>query len=293
MRIGVVTPVVNSSEWIYATVASIAGQAALRERNVELVYVIQDGGSTDGTVERAHAAIDDHAPTHSTITVESQADSGMYDALARGFARIEELGGADWYAYLNAGDLWSPTCLSVLSSVNRDARIDWLMGLHTYYAPDNTIVHTRIPFRYRRSFLRQGVYGRGLPTVQQESTFWRANLQASTNWQRLPGFKVAGDTFLWWSFAQSSEPFIIEAVLGGFRYHGGHLGVDKSRYQAEVNDIAGEISLATKAQIAPERALWEQPARVKERLNSRLLRFDPATQSWRNSRAGMTVANSS
>lgn len=289
MRIGVVTPVVNSSEWIYATVASIAGQPALRERNVELVYVIQDGGSTDGTVERAHAAIDDHAPSHSTIVVESQADSGMYDALARGFARIEELGGADWYAYLNAGDLWSPTCLSVLSSVDREPLIDWLMGLHTYYAPDNSIVHTRLPFRYRRSFLRQGVYGRGLPTVQQESSFWRANLQASTNWQRLPGFKVAGDTFLWWSFAQSSEPFIIEAVLGGFRYHGGHLGVDKARYQAEVSDIAGEISLATKAQIAPERALWEQPARVKERLNSRLLRFSTTTHQWQNRDSDIVV----
>jgi hypothetical protein len=70
------------------------------------------------------------------------------------------------------------------------------------------------------------------------------------------------------------------------------LGVDTSLYQAEVNDIAGEIPLTTKAQIAPERALWEQPARIKERLNSRLLRFDTSTHSWRNSRTGMAIATS-
>lgn len=289
MRIGVVTPVVDSREWIYATVASVVGQEAVRSGAVDLTYVIQDGGSSDGTVERAHSAIDDFAATRSTIVVDSDKDAGMYDALARGFARIEDLGGADWYAYLNAGDLWSPTCVSVLANVDEQPRIDWLMGLHTYYAPDDTIVHTRLPFRYRRSFLRQGIYGRGLPTVQQESTFWRSTLHERTDFQRLPGFKVAGDTYLWWAFAQWAEPFIIEAVLGGFRYHGGHLGVDKARYQAEVADIAGEIPLSTKAQIPAERALWEQPARVKERLSGHILRFDTATHAWRNSRSGIVV----
>jgi len=289
MRIGVVTPVLDSRGWVAGTVASIVGQGAVARGDVELIYIVQDGGSSDGTVERAHAAIDAHAPAHAQVIVESEKDSGMYDALARGFARINDLGGADWYTYLNAGDLWSPTCLSVLARVDDEPRIDWLMGLHTYYSPDNTIVHTRLPFRYRRNLLRQGVYGRGLPTVQQESTFWRSSIHNRADLQRLPGFKVAGDTYLWWSFAQTSEPFIIEANLGGFRYHGGHLGVDRSVYQGEVTDIAGELSVKTRAQIPAERALWEQPARIKERLNPHLLRFDTSTHAWRNSRTGIAI----
>jgi len=283
MRVGVVTPVLNGQDWIHETVGSVLRSMNQAPDSVELTYIVQDGGSTDATVYRAHEAIDSHASNRCDVVVVSESDRGMYDALARGFAEIGRRGGADWYAYLNAGDLWSANCLSMLQRAGMERRIDWLMGLHAYFGPDGTLVHTRLPFRYRQSLLRHGVYGRGLPTVQQESTFWRGTLHARIDIERLPGFRLAGDAYLWWSLAQYSEPHIVEALLGGFRYHGGHLGVDKADYEAEVESFAGAIPLAIRTQIPAERALWEQPARLKARFNPRLLKFDTATHSWATS----------
>ena len=279
----------NAQEWIHDTVASVLRQPGKPAQSVEVTYIVHDGGSTDATVHRAQEAVDTFASHSSRVEIISERDSGMYDALARGFARIEELGGADWYAYLNAGDLWTPQCLSVISRINAEPRIDWLMGLHTYFAPDGMVVHTRLPFRYRRALLRHGAYGRGLPTVQQESTFWRGSLHSLIDTARLPGFRVAGDSFLWWSLARGSEPFIIEASLGGFRYHGNHLGVSKAEYSTEMAGFAGEIPLSVRAQIPAERALWEQPARAKARMNPRLLKFETTTHGWGSANGSIRI----
>lgn len=285
MRIGVVTPVRNGEEWIASTITSVLGQTVFTDNHdseVSLVYVIQDGASTDSTVDLATEAINKLSDSRVTTHVASKADSGMYSALAGGFETIAELGGADWYTYINAGDLWDRNCLTVLSKVNQHPRIDWLMGLHAYYSPDGSLVHTRLPARYRKEFLHSGAYGRGLPTVQQESTFWRANLHDRLPWSAVANYRTAGDAYLWWALSEFSEPFIIEALLGGFRYHGDHLGVSKDDYQAEVASFAGDIPLTTKALIAAERALWEQPARIKSRMNTKLLRFRTDLSAWAN-----------
>lgn len=287
-----VTPVRNAEDWIEGTIRSILTQDEFSdssEGSHTLTYVIKDAGSTDATVERAHIAIQRYATRHVTAQVVSATDSGMYAGLAHGFAEIENLGGADWYAYLNAGDLWGSTCASVVSRAASVPGIEWLMGLHAYFAPDGTVVHTRLPFRYRQDFLRKGVYGRGLPTVQQESTFWSSSLHQDIPWVEVARFATSGDAFMWWIMSQHQEPFIVEALLGGFRYHGNHLGTAKDLYETEVARFAGPLSVTTRAQIAPERALWEQPARLKARLNPRLLKFQTSLGGWANSPGSIHV----
>jgi hypothetical protein len=116
--------------------------------------------------------------------------------------------------------------------------------------------------------------------VQQESTFWSARLQARADLDALRGYRLAGDAYLWWSFTAISEPAIIQAVLGGFRYHGGHLGVDRGNYLAEVVQFAGPLSADARARIPWERALWEQPARLKARLNPRLYLHSTNRGGW-------------
>lgn len=293
MRIGVVTPVRNGQEWIASTITSVLGQAVFADSpdsGVSLVYVIQDGASTDSTVALATQVIGEFSDPRVTAHVASNADGGMYSALATGFETIASLGGADWYTYINAGDLWDRNSLSVLSKVNQHPRIDWLMGLHAYYGPDGSLVHTRLPPRYKKDLLRTGAYGRGLPTVQQESTFWRANLHDRVQWTAVANHRTAGDGYLWWALSEFSEPYIIEALLGGFRYHGNHLGVSKADYQTEVAGFAGDIPLSTKALIAAERALWEQPARIKSRMNPKLLRFRTDLAAWANQDQSIVIS---
>ena len=278
MIVGVVTPVRNGADRIADTVRSVLDQTAVHDRSVQIRYVIQDGDSTEGTADIARLAADGRA------TIVSGTDTGMYDALARGFAEIEAQGGADWYCYLNAGDLWDPRCLQLVNHVAQHTPTSWLCGLHAYFGANGSLVHTKLPFRYRRDLLRAGAYGRGLPTVQQESTFWRADLHELIDMQALSTYAVAGDSFLWWTFAARTEPTIIEALLGGFRYHGGHLGVSKIEYRDELARIAGALSPVVRARIPAERALWEQPARAKAALNPNLLRYEIPTGGWRGQR---------
>lgn len=274
MRVAVITPVRNAASRITDTIDSVLSQQALREGAVDLLYVIQDGESTDGTAQIAQERSAGRA------IVESEADSGMYDALARGFARVEAEGGADWYCYLNAGDMWHPRTLSMLSAIHAQTNEQWVCGLHSYYAQDGTLVHTRLPFRYRIDLLRAGAYGRGLPTVQQESTFWRADLQRTIDTRALADYRVAGDSYLWWTFANTCEPAIVQALLGGFRYHGGHLGVNKKEYRSEIDRFAGPLPATARLRIPAERALWEQPTRVKARFSPHLYAHSTSTGGW-------------
>ena len=75
-----------------------------------LLYVVQDGGSKDGSVEviRRHAD-----RLHAWA---SEKDAGQADAIRRGFARVEsELGPDDVMAWLNSDDLLAPGSLAFVA----------------------------------------------------------------------------------------------------------------------------------------------------------------------------------
>lgn len=282
MRIAVVSPVRNAGALIEATIASLLAQTAVRSGRVELSYIVQDGASTDDTVARAERALAG-APANVQATVTSATDEGMYDALANGFATAGD--DADWYAYLNAGDLYAPTAFDVIADIAEQSDVEWVCGLQAYFNAHGTLVHTQLPPGFKRDLLRAGAYGRGLPTVQQESTFWAQRLHRTIDMDRLRTYRLAGDAYLWWTFASRAEPAVIQALLGGFTYHGGHLGTSKSEYHAEIARFAGAISATTRAKMPAQRALWEAPARVKAWSNSRLYLHSTTTGAW-TSQAG-------
>jgi glycosyltransferase involved in cell wall biosynthesis len=275
MRVAVVTPVRDAATLVGETIGSILQQTAVASGRVQIDYVVQDGLSTDDTVAVAQRALE-RAPEGITAKVVSIEDAGMYDGLAKGFERVS----GDWYCYLNAGDLWHPRALDVLADVAEQTTAEWVCGLHAYYAANGTLVHTKLPYRYKQDLLRAGAYGRGLPTVQQESTFWNARLHRTIDPPSLRGYRVAGDAYLWWTFAQSVEPTIIQALMGGFRYHGGHLGVSREEYRAEIEQISGPLTTSARLQMPGQLALWEQPARVKARMNPSLYLHSTTTGGW-------------
>ena len=76
MRISIVTAVYNRSATIGQAVASLRSQS-----HADYEHVIQDGGSTDGTLQILDGLKDERT------ALVSARDSGIYDALNRGFAR--------------------------------------------------------------------------------------------------------------------------------------------------------------------------------------------------------------
>lgn len=105
--LSIVTVCLDHRDGLAATHASLAVQ---RWRGFE--WLVQDGGSTDGSLELL-SGLADPAPR-----LQSGADDGLYDAMNRGLARAD----GDYVLFLNAGDaLAEAGTLSRLSVVLRDS----------------------------------------------------------------------------------------------------------------------------------------------------------------------------
>lgn len=98
MKVTVVTAVLNDAGHIEQTILSVISQT-----NIEIEYIIVDGGSKDGTLE----LIGKYKDKISLLISES--DRGVYDAMNKG---IEHSSG-DFVYFLNSGDvLLNPSILS-------------------------------------------------------------------------------------------------------------------------------------------------------------------------------------
>lgn len=76
MKISVITAVFNRAHTIRETMISVQGQT-----HEQVEHVIQDGGSTDGTLREIAACAD------GATRLESEGDKGIYDAINRGISR--------------------------------------------------------------------------------------------------------------------------------------------------------------------------------------------------------------
>ena len=103
--IGIVTPSFNSAATIEETILSV-----LSQEDVELEYVIMDGGSTDGTVE----IIKKYASRLAWWV--SERDGGQVAALNRAFPKMT----ADVLGFLNADDVLLPGALKTIAQTFTD-----------------------------------------------------------------------------------------------------------------------------------------------------------------------------
>lgn len=94
LKISVIVPSFNKAKYIGATLQSIADQ---KYSNLEMI--VQDGGSSDGTVD----LIRNFARKHQDFMVwESKKDKGQVDAINRGLKKAT----GDILAYINADDVY-------------------------------------------------------------------------------------------------------------------------------------------------------------------------------------------
>lgn len=108
MIFSIITVSYNASDTIEDTIQSVLQQ---REQ-VELEYLVIDGGSTDGTVDiirRYDDAIDYWV---------SEPDQGIYDAMNKG---IEQASG-EWVGILNSDDWYADSALSCVAAAVRTMR---------------------------------------------------------------------------------------------------------------------------------------------------------------------------
>lgn len=232
IRISIVTPSFNHAAFLEETICSVLDQGY-----PNLEYVIIDGGSTDGSVDiiRKYAK-------HLTYWV-SERDSGMYEAISKGFARTT----GEIMGWINSDDKHLPWTLHVVGELFRSfPSSDWLTTLFpTCLSADGypTSCRPAAPGYTRRAFMR----GANLPGgnwfsedyIQQEGTFWRRSLWNRCGSRLDVSLKYAGDFELWARFfAHDARLDGVPIPLGAFRF------TDKQKTALFLNEYLEEAKQA-------------------------------------------------
>jgi FkbM family methyltransferase len=229
-KISIVTPNYNGGDFLEETIKSVVNQ-----NYPNLEYIIIDGGSTDNSIE-----IIKKYEKHLSYWV-SEKDSGMYDALQKGFEKAT----GEILAWINSDDMYHSKSLFTVNKIFSDIpNVKWLTGLNTYYNEEGITFTTRKSFNHSRftQILFPNKY------IQQESTFWTKKL-----WKEAGGYidkslKYAGDFELWMRFNRYSQIYITDALIGGFRIRNNQLSQQfKPIYEKECKKvIEKELTLFSK-----------------------------------------------
>ncbi|MGE4062737.1 MAG: glycosyltransferase [Rhodospirillaceae bacterium] len=214
-KISLITPTFNRVSTLAATLASVEHQRG----RFDLQYVVIDGGSTDGTLDLLHAKkglISDYV---------SEPDGGMYDAIAKGFARTD----GEILGWLNSDDTLFPWAFDLITRIFDDVpQIQWISTLtQAAIDADGDIRYLRKVPGYAQQAFFDGVYfgfgGAGdrhaTEFIQQESTFFRRSLWARAGEPALRSASLAGDFALWTAFMAEAPLVGVDAPLGAFRIH--------------------------------------------------------------------------
>ncbi|MFV0420176.1 MAG: glycosyltransferase family 2 protein [Dysgonomonas sp.] len=106
-RISIITPTYNSENTLDGTI-----NALLRQTFSDFEYIIIDGASKDGTVDRIKNYIPQFEKKGVAVRIISEPDKGVYDAMNKGIALAEgELVGItnsdDWYEDNALEEMWN------------------------------------------------------------------------------------------------------------------------------------------------------------------------------------------
>jgi GT2 family glycosyltransferase len=199
--ISIVTPSLNQARFLEDTIESVLGQAY-----PSLEYVIQDGGSGDGSrevVERYSGRL------HSW---ESAPDGGQASALNRGFARTS----GEVMASLNADDLLLPgTVAYVAGFLRRNPSVDLVYGHRVLIDEAGRDIGRQVIPRHDDRVLSWADF------IPQETVFWRRGAWEAAGACFDESFQCAMDWDLLVRLRDAGARMVrLPRFLGAFRVHG-------------------------------------------------------------------------
>lgn len=236
IKFSIVTPTFNAERFLEQTISSVINQNG----DFDIEYILVDNFSTDSTLEIINcfqASLEElncnRAAGTVSITVVSEQDNGMYDAINKGFA----LASGDIYAWINADDIYLTDAFAKVAQVfSSFPHVQWLKGITSYIDEHGEERRFGKCYLYAQELIRRGFYGREGYFIQQDSVFWRANL-----WSRSGGLdaslRLAGDFALWLKFAHLEPLYSTNIPVSCFRKVKGQLSEDLVAYKNEQNDL--------------------------------------------------------
>ena len=247
-RLAVVTPSFQQAAFLEQTMQSVLGQTG-----VPLEYIVQDGGSNDGSRE----ILQRHAGR--LAYWESAPDKGQADAIVRGFQHATG-GPDDLMMYLNSDDLLMPGAARYVAEYfARHPEVDAVYGHRVIIDDDGKEVGRWLSPRTACDDLRFQ------DLVPQETLFWRRRI-----WDRVGGidrsFRFAMDWDLLLRFQAAGARIVrLPWFLGLFRVH------PQQKSQAWMEKVGIPEMDALRA-----RALGREPTDEELQTSMRRAQFDSA-----------------
>ena len=226
-KISIVTPNSNGAEYLEDTIKSVVEQ-----NYPNLEYIVIDGGSKDESVDIIKKY-------QNQITYwTSEPDDGMYHAIQKGFARST----GEIMAWINSDDMYHKKAFYTIAEIfGSFEQVKWLVGATTAY---DTLGRT-VLVRPSRLFTKYDFYNRDFRFIQQESTFWRRSLWQVAGSSLDLSHKYAADLALWVKFFHYEKLYVIDALIGGFRWRlKNQLSLDhREEYLKETDTILSSVFL--------------------------------------------------
>lgn len=198
--ISIVTPSFAQGHFLERTLYSVINQ-----NYPALEYVVQDGGSSDQTVDvlrRFEGSLSDWV---------SEPDEGQADAINRGFARTS----GEIMAYLNSDDLLLPGALAYVAGYFAShPHVDVLYGHRMMIDEQDGHIGSQVLPRHDDAELAI------LDFVPQETLFWRRSAWDAAGGQLDASLRFALDWDLLLRFRDSGAKMVrVPRFLGAFRVH--------------------------------------------------------------------------
>jgi glycosyltransferase involved in cell wall biosynthesis len=199
MKISIITPSYNQSEYLRDTIESV-----LTQNIHEFEYIIMDGGSNDNSPDIIKE-YDNHLSYW-----QSCPDNGQSAAVHEGF----KLSTGDILCWLNSDDMLSPGALSyVLNIFKNNINIKFLYGgCQLIDSNGNNLKILREPL-FEKNWQ---IYIRNC--IPQSSSFWRRDLYFEVNGLDI-NLHYAMDYELWFKFCSITTPFVLRRILSKQRQY--------------------------------------------------------------------------
>jgi len=200
LKISLVTPSFNQSKFLEKTIHSV-----LDQNYPTLEYFVQDGGSTDGTLELLQRI------GHRLTSWESAQDRGQAQAINIGFEKTS----GEVMAWLNSDDILLPGSLAYIAKYFTDhPEVDIVYGHRILVDENDDEIGSWIMPAHDNSILSWADF------IPQETLFWRRCLWDKTVQALDETFQFAIDWDLLLRFRNAGASFArLPRFIGGFRIH--------------------------------------------------------------------------
>lgn len=199
--VSIVTPVFNNSQSLEECILSVKNQ-----NYTNLEHIIIDGGSTDGTID----IIKKYSNTYAMRWI-SEKDSGMYDALNKGF----RLAKGEIFAWLDSDNYYALDIVEKVISVMRNQdTVDVVYG-NVVILKDSVKTKMYIP-RNPITFKGALIHSTGGIPVQPGVFFKRKVFEKALGFNT--AYRIAGDYDLWLKILKNNTHIhYLNEVFGFYR----------------------------------------------------------------------------